>query len=202
MIKMSALNEDQCPAQCDEKYKQTQNVVGLHKRMVEMMSAAINETDNLIQGMSNSEFNGELTKYKDISSLARKLSNVFTKIPWAKREISKMLAKWMEMEADEDREENSYPRPGPDPRPFPPGPGRRPFPPGPGPRPSQNDLKYSLPDESRSNYRNTFSCTENMFRYYKGIFWYISYIYELCYSAQKWPILYSTIQWYGHVLLG
>ena len=139
MVKMSALNEDQCPAQCDEKYKQTQNVVGLNKRMIEMMSSAINETDDLIQGMSNSEFNDELTKYKDISSLARKLSNVFTKIPWAKREISKMLMKFMMDEIKEDRDEREYPRPRPGPRPKP------------GPNPWHDDLKYSLPDASRSN---------------------------------------------------
>ena len=107
-----------------------------------MMSAAMNETDNLIQGMSNSEFNDELTKYKDISSLARKLSNVLTKIPWAKREISKMLFKMMKMGDDdeEDKDEDGYPRPGP-----------RPSPPRPGPRPSPDHIKYSLPDESRSN---------------------------------------------------
>ena len=140
MIKMSALNEDQCPAQCDEKYKQTQNVVGVHKTMIEMMSTAINETDDIIQGMTNSEFADELVKYKDISSLARKLSNVFTKLPLVKRSFSKMLMKMMKMvDNDDNEDEGGYPRPGPGPRPWPPGPG---------PRIPSNDLKYSLSNES------------------------------------------------------
>ena len=149
MIKLSALNEDQCPAQCDEKYKKTQNIVGIHKRMLDMAGLLINQTDDLIQGMSeysNTEFNNDLTKYKDISSLARKLATVFSQIPWVNREVTKMLMKMMKEEMDEDEDEddydgdygNGYPRPGP--RPSRPHPNR--------PRP--NPLRYTLSDESKN----------------------------------------------------
>ena len=130
MLKLSALNEDQCPAQCDEKYKKTQNIVGIHKRMIDMAGLVINQTDDLIQGMSeysNTDFNNDLTKYKDISSLARKLATVFSKIPWVNREVTKMMMKMMKEEMNDDDNEdydngdfddgygNRYPRPGPRP---------------------------------------------------------------------------------------
>ena len=126
MIKLSGLNEDQCPAQCDEAYKKTQNIFGIHKRMIDMAEKVINQTDDLIQGMteySNTEFNNDLAKYKDISSLARKLANVFSRIPWVNREVTKMMMKMMKEEMDDYDDEddfdddygNKYPRPGPRP---------------------------------------------------------------------------------------
>ena len=144
MLKLSALNEDQCPAQCDEKYKKTQNIVGIHKRMIDMAGLVINQTDDLIQGMSeysNTEFNNDLTKYKDISSLARKLATMFSKIPWVNREVTKMMMKMMKEEMSDDMDDddydddygNGYPRPGP----RPPN------------RPGPNPLRYTLSDERK-----------------------------------------------------
>ena len=106
-----------------------------------MAGLVINQTDDLIQGMSeysNTEFNNDLTKYKDISSLARKLATVFSKIPWVNREVTKMMMKMMKEEMSDDMDEddydddygNGYPRPGP----RPPN------------RPGPNPLRYTLSD--------------------------------------------------------
>ena len=139
MSKMSFSNEDQCPAQCDEKYRKTQNVVGLHKRLINMIGSLINQTDDVIQGLSNTEFDDDLTKYKDISSLARKMSTVFASLPWVNREIGKMVIKMIEMDLkedyyddDDDDDDDDYDEPKRRPPTF-------------GPRP--NPLRYSLSDE-------------------------------------------------------
>ena len=154
MFKLSFSNEDQCPAQCNENYKKTQNVVGIQKQMINMLGSVINETDDLIQGLSTSEFGDDLTKYQEISSLARKLSTTFSNLPWANKEIGKMMMKMIRMGKEEynnefeddddfddddddfDDDDDDYDRPRPRPNPGP-------------VRPRPNHLKYALPNKRK-----------------------------------------------------
>ena len=150
MSKLSFSNEDQCPAQCNENYQKTQNVVGVQKRMINMLGSVINETDDLIQSLSSSAFGDDLTKYQEISSLARKLSTVFSKLPWVNKEIGKMIMKMIKMEKeeynsdfgddddfDDDDDDEDHSRPWPKPGPN---------------RPRPNHLKYSLPNKCKLRY--------------------------------------------------
>ena len=150
MSKLSFSNEDQCPAQCNENYQKTQNVVGVQKRMINMLGSVINETDDLIQSLSSSAFGDDLTKYQEISSLARKLSTVFSKLPWVNKEIGKMIMKMIKMEKeeynsdfgddddfDDDDDDEDHSRPWPKPGPN---------------RPRPNHLKYSLPNKRKLRY--------------------------------------------------
>ena len=150
MSKLSFSNEDQCPAQCNENYQKTQNVVGVQKRMINMLGSVINETDDLIQSLSSSAFGDDLTKYQEISSLARKLSTVFSKLPGVNKEIGKMIMKMIKMEKeeynsdfgddddfDDDDDEEDHSRPWPKPGPN---------------RPRPNHLKYSLPNKCKLRY--------------------------------------------------
>ena len=150
MFKLSFSNEDQCPAQCNENYKKTQNVVGIQKQMINMLGSVINETDDLIQSLSSSAFGDDLTKYQEISSLARKLSTAFSKLPWVNKEIGKMIMKMIKMEKeeynsdfgddddfDDDDDEEDHSRPWPKPGPN---------------RPRPNHLKYSLPNKRKLIY--------------------------------------------------
>ena len=135
---MSGVNQDQCPEQCDVKYKKTQEVVGVPRQMIDMITKLVNETDDIIQGLTNTKFKDDLTKYKNISALARTLSTVLTKMPWVNRQVGKMLMKLIRMGRNDHG--------GDDGRPYPP----RPRPPRPGPRPNRprpNPLRYRLRDE-------------------------------------------------------
>ena len=93
MFKLSFGNEDQCPEQCKEKYKQTQEVVGMHDRLINTIGRLLNGTDDLIQGMESIAYETDLQKYQDVSSLAREVFSIFSDIPKAKRQIAKMIMK-------------------------------------------------------------------------------------------------------------
>ena len=147
MFKLSFSNEDQCPAQCNENYQKTQNVVGIQKQMINTLGSVINETDDLIQGLSTSEFGDDLAKYQEISSLARKLSTTFSNLPWANKEIGKMVMKMIRMgkeeynnefedddDFDDDDDDYDHPRPRPIPGTI---------------RPRPNHLKYALPNKRK-----------------------------------------------------
>ena len=115
-----------------------------------MLGSVINETDDLIQSLSSSAFGDDLTKYQEISSLARKLSTVFSKLPWVNKEIGKMIMKMIKMEKeeynsdfgddddfDDDDDDEDHSRPWPKPGPN---------------RPRPNHLKYSLPNKRKLRY--------------------------------------------------
>ena len=95
MLKLSAVNTDQCPSQCDEKYRETQGVVGITKRMIDMVGRVVNTTDDVIQGLSRSEFPSDLGTLKDVSYLIQNLYNTFTTIPKSQSLISKGIAKML-----------------------------------------------------------------------------------------------------------
>ena len=127
--------------------------------MINMLGSVINETDDLIQGLSTSKFGDDLTKYQEISSLARKLSTAFSKLPWVNKEIGKMIMKMIKMEKeeyhndfrddddfdddddddeiDDDEDDEDHSRPWPKP-------GHK--------RPPPNHLKYSLPNKRKLIY--------------------------------------------------
>ena len=95
MLKLSAVNTDQCPSQCDEKYRGTQGVIGITKRMMDMVGRAINTTDDVIQRLSRSEFPSDLGTLQDVSYLIRNLYNTFTTMPKSQSLISKGMAKML-----------------------------------------------------------------------------------------------------------
>ena len=103
MFKLSFSNQDQCPSQCDRKYRQTQEAVGINKKLIDMVGRVINDTDDVIQGMRNTEFANDLEKYKDVSQLGRDLFTAFIAIPKANRFIGKMMMKMMK----DDRPRNN-----------------------------------------------------------------------------------------------
>ena len=120
--------------------------------MINMLGSVINETDDLIQSLSSSAFGDDLTKYQEISSLARKLSTVFSKLPWVNKEIGKMIMKMIKIEKeeynndfgddddfddddfedDDDDDDHSQPWPKPGPK-----------------KPRSNHLKYALPNNRK-----------------------------------------------------
>ena len=102
MSKLSFSNQDQCPSQCDKKYREIQEAVGIQKRVIDMVGRVINDTNDVIQDMSNRDFNSDLQKYQDMSQLARDLFNVFTKIPKSNRFIRKMMMKMMKDDVDDE----------------------------------------------------------------------------------------------------
>ena len=116
MFKLSSGNIDQCPSQCDEKYRETQTVVGVQKKMINLFGRLINETYDVIEKMRNSEFKSDLEKYKDVSKLARDVFNIFTGIPKANRAIAKMMMKMLKDDKDDKGDGRPRPRPshGPD----------------------------------------------------------------------------------------
>ena len=95
MLKLSAVNTDQCPSQCDKKYRETQGVVGITKTMIDMVGRVINSTDDVIQRLSRSEFPSDLGTFKDVSYLIRNLYNTFTTMPKSQGLISKGIAKML-----------------------------------------------------------------------------------------------------------
>ena len=95
MLKLSAVNTDQCPSQCDKKYRETQGVVGITKRMIDMVGRVINTTDDVIQKLSRSEFPDDLGTLKDVSYLIRNLYNTLTTMPKSQKLISKGMAKML-----------------------------------------------------------------------------------------------------------
>ena len=92
-LKLAIAKEDQCPAQCSEKYKKTKEVIGLHDSFMAIIGKLLNETDDIVQGMESSEFENDLKKYQDVSELIREVFNVFSGIPKIKR---KMAAKGLD----------------------------------------------------------------------------------------------------------
>ena len=102
MFKLSFGNKDQCKSQCDEKYEQTQKVVGVQKQLIDMMGKVLNETDDIVQGrpISRSAFPKDLQKYKDVSGLARDMMSTFMQIPMANRHIAKMMMKLIKHEIE------------------------------------------------------------------------------------------------------
>ena len=95
MLKLSAVNSDQCPSQCNEKYRETQGVVGITKRMIDMVGRVINSTDDVIQKLSRSEFPSDLGTFKDVSYLIRNLYNTLTTMPKSQSLISKGMTKML-----------------------------------------------------------------------------------------------------------
>ena len=95
MFKLPLVNQDQCPSQCEAKLKETQDVVGIYKSMLNMISKVINETDDVVQGMRSTEFSDDLGKYKDVSQLVRDLYNIMTAMPKVNRLIAMMMMKML-----------------------------------------------------------------------------------------------------------
>ena len=114
-MKSAIATEDKCPAQCAEKFKQAQNVVGLHDNFMNKIEKLINETDDVIQGIGSTEFEDDLIKYQDVSKLVRQLFNIFSEIPKTNRQMAKLMMKMMKFDGKEDD-----PRPRPRPKPQPP----------------------------------------------------------------------------------
>ena len=118
MFKLAFGNEDQCPAQCTEKYKQTQDVVGMHDSFIRTIGKLLNETDDIIQGMDNADYQEDLMKYQDISTLARDVFSIFSNIPKANRQVAKMMMRLIKLGKEGDRDDDkNRPRPRPRPRP-------------------------------------------------------------------------------------
>ena len=91
MFKLSSVNQDQCPFECSMKYQETKNAPNVLKTMIEKVGKVINDTDDVIQRMRNSDFSDDLSKYKDISQLVRDLYTTFSNIP----KTNRLMAKWM-----------------------------------------------------------------------------------------------------------
>ena len=100
---MSIATEDQCPAQCAEKYRQTQNIVGLHDNFMNKIGKLINETDDVIQGIGSTEFEDDLIKYQDMSKLFRQLFNIFSEIPRTNRQMAKLMMKMIKHDSKENK---------------------------------------------------------------------------------------------------
>ena len=104
--------EDQCPAQCAEKYRQTQNVVGLHDNFMNKIGKFINETDDVIQGIENTEYEDDLIKYQEMSQLLRQLFNIFSETPRTNRQMAKLMMRMIKHDSKEDKSAGK-PRPRP-----------------------------------------------------------------------------------------
>jgi len=115
-LKTAIATEDKCPAQCAEKFKQTQNVVGLHDNYMSKIGRLINETDDVIQGLGSSEFENDLIKYKDVSNLVRQLFSIFSETPRTNRQMAKLMMKMIKF--DEKDKVRSTPKPRPTINPF------------------------------------------------------------------------------------
>ena len=111
-LKSAIATEDKCPAQCAEKFKQTQNIVGQHDNFMNKVGRLINETDDVIQGLGSTEFETDLIKYKDVSNLVRQLFNIFSETPRTNRQMAKIMMKMMKFD---DKEDQTRPRPKPRP---------------------------------------------------------------------------------------
>ena len=74
---------------------QTQNVVGMNEQLIELLGKTINDTDDVIKDMKSSEFPDDLTKYQDVSKLARTLFSLLMSMPRVNRQVTKMMAKLM-----------------------------------------------------------------------------------------------------------
>ena len=61
--------------------------------MLEKLGKVINDTDDVIQRMRNSDFNDDLSKFKDISQMLRELYQAFSFIPKTNRLMGKMMMK-------------------------------------------------------------------------------------------------------------
>jgi hypothetical protein len=117
MLKLAIANEDQCPAQCNEKYKQTHKVIGVHDSFISTVGKLLNETDDIIQGMESSEFEEDLKKYQDVSELIREVFNIFMEIPKTNRQMAKMMMKLIKLDNDGGKHNGqNHPRPRPKPR--------------------------------------------------------------------------------------
>ena len=116
MLKLAIANEDQCPAQCNEKYQQTQKVIGVHDSFISTIGKLLNETDDIIQGMESSEYEEDLKKYQDVSELIRKVFNIFSEIPKTNRQMAKMMMKLIKL-GNNGGQSNGQNRPRPKPRP-------------------------------------------------------------------------------------
>ena len=112
-LKSAIATEDKCPAQCAEKFRQTQNVVGQHDNFMNKIGRFINETDDAIQGLGSTEFENDLIKYKDVSNLVRELFSIFSETPRTNRQMAKIMMKMMKFDDKEDQN-----RPKPKPRPM------------------------------------------------------------------------------------
>ena len=118
MLKLAIANEDQCPAQCNEKYMQTKNVIGVHDSFMSTIGKLLNETDDIIQGMESSDFEEDLKKYQDVSELIREVFNIFSGIPKSNRQMAKMMMKLIKLGNDGGKHNGQIrPRPRPKPRP-------------------------------------------------------------------------------------
>ena len=115
-MKAAIATEDKCPAQCAEKFKQTQNVVGLHDNYMSKIGRLINETDDVIQGLGSSEFENDLIKYKDVSNLVRQLFSIFSETPRTNRQMAKLMMKMIKF--DEKDKVRPTPKPRPTINPF------------------------------------------------------------------------------------
>ena len=73
------------------KYEETKNAPNVLKTMIEKVGKTINDTDDVVQRMRNSDFSEDLSKYKDISKLVRDLYTTFSTIP----KTNRLIAKWM-----------------------------------------------------------------------------------------------------------
>ena len=107
-LKSVIATEDKCPAQCAEKFRQTQNIVGQHDNFMNKIGRLINETDDVIQGLGNTEFETDLIKYKDVSNLVRQLFSIFSETPRTNRQMAKIMIKMMKFD---DKEDQLRPRP-------------------------------------------------------------------------------------------
>ena len=111
-LKSAIATEDKCPAQCAEKFRQTQNIVGQHDNFMNKIGRLINETDDAIQGLGSTEFENDLIKYKDVSNLVRELFSIFSETPRTNRQMAKIMMKMMKFD---DKEDQNRPRPKPRP---------------------------------------------------------------------------------------
>ena len=117
MLKLAIANEDQCPAQCNEKYMQTQKVIGVHDSFMSTIGQLLNETDDIIQGMESSTFEEDLKKYQDVSELIREVFNIFSGIPKSNRQLAKLIMKLIKPGKVGGKHNGpNRPRPGPKPR--------------------------------------------------------------------------------------
>ena len=93
MSKLTMVNQDQCPSQCQTKYQETQNAPNDQQTMIEKVGKVINDTDDVIQRLRNSNFNDDLSKYKIVSQMVRELYQSFSSIPKINHFMGKMMMK-------------------------------------------------------------------------------------------------------------
>ena len=93
MSKLTAVNQDHCPSQCNVKYEETKNSPNMLKTMLEKFGKVINDTDDVIQRMRSSDFDDDLSKYKDVSQMMREMYQAFSIIPKTNRIMAKMMMK-------------------------------------------------------------------------------------------------------------